>query len=198
MDWTMKGTVLIGCNCAYGCPCNFNALPTDGFCEGEWTWHIDAGSAGGTDLSGLTFTLAVKWPGAIHEGDGEGILFVDEQTDDAQTDAIHTVVKGGHGGPWGVIGWTYPTLHGPQPVPFELNIDGIRSSVVAGDGFEMGFEPIANPKTGAEITPGAVLPQGLVFNEGTFASLTRLRVDQLGMDYEGTYAAVAPYEYAGS
>jgi len=41
MDWELKGTVVIACNCDYGCPCNFNALPTQGKCEGSWTWHID-------------------------------------------------------------------------------------------------------------------------------------------------------------
>jgi hypothetical protein len=34
--WKLKGTVLIACNCDYGCPCNFNALPTHGHCEGGW------------------------------------------------------------------------------------------------------------------------------------------------------------------
>lgn len=32
--WNLRGTVLIACNCDYGCPCNFNALPTKGHCEG--------------------------------------------------------------------------------------------------------------------------------------------------------------------
>jgi hypothetical protein len=71
-SWTMNGTVLIACNCDYGCPCNFNALPTAGKCEGEWTWHAAEGAYDGTRLGGVTFTLAVNWPGAIHEGNGEG------------------------------------------------------------------------------------------------------------------------------
>ena len=104
--WTMQGTVLIACNCDYGCPCNFNALPTTGKCEGQWTWHIEEGTYDGTDLGGLTFTLAVNWPGAIHEGNGEGLLLVDERSDESQRDAIHLLVKGEAGGPWGVLGWT--------------------------------------------------------------------------------------------
>ncbi len=32
--WTLTGTVVVACNCDYGCPCNFNALPTQGRCEG--------------------------------------------------------------------------------------------------------------------------------------------------------------------
>src|SRR5688572_19456095 len=136
-SWNMTGTVLIACNCDYGCPCNFNALPTTGKCEGQWTWHVVEGAYDGADLSGVTFTLSVNWPGAIHHGNGEGLLLVDERTDDGQREAIHTLVKGEAGGPWGVLGWTWPTLHGPTAVPYELELEGIHSRVRAGDVFEL-------------------------------------------------------------
>jgi hypothetical protein len=196
--WSLRGAVLIACNCDYGCPCNFNALPTRGKCEGEWTWHVEEGAFDGTDLSGLTFTLAVDWPGAIHEGDGVGLLLVDERADAGQREAIHTLVRGEAGGPWGVLGWTWPTLHGPEPVPYELDLGGINSRVRAGDVFELELEPIRNPVTGAEVTPGAVLPQGIMFKRGDFASARRYRVGPLGFDYSGRYAAVAPFEYSGA
>lgn len=48
------------------------------------------------------------------------------------------------------------------------------------------------------MTPGAVLPQGIVFKRGDFASGKRYRVGSLGIDYAGKYAAVAPFEYSGS
>ena len=72
MSWMMSGTVLISCNCDYGCPCNFNALPTAGKCEGEWTWHIEEGAYDGTRLGGVTFTLAVNWPGRFTRATGRG------------------------------------------------------------------------------------------------------------------------------
>jgi hypothetical protein len=193
----MSGTVLIACNCDYGCPCNFNALPTTGKCEGEWTWHIERGEYDGTDLTGLTFTIAVDWPGAIHEGNGQGVLLVDERADEAQRTAILTLAKGEAGGPWGVLGWTWPTLRGPELVPYELELNGLRSHVRAGDEFELELEPISNPVTGAEVTPSATLPQGIVFKRGDFASGKRYRVGSLGFDYSGKYAAIAPFEYSG-
>jgi hypothetical protein len=196
-SWRMAGTVLVACNCDYGCPCNFNALPTTGKCEGQWTWHIDEGAFDGIDLRGLTFTLAVNWPGPIHEGHGEGLLLVDERSDGAQRRAIHSLVKGEAGGPWAVLGWTWPTLHGPEAVPYDLELDGIRSHVRAGQDFELGIEPIRNPVSGAEVTPGAVLPQGIVFKRADFASSKRYRVGRLGIDYSGKYTAVAPFEYEG-
>ena len=29
-EWSFKGLHFANCNCDYGCPCQFNALPTDG------------------------------------------------------------------------------------------------------------------------------------------------------------------------
>ena len=44
--WQLAGKVLVACNCDWGCPCNFNARPTTGKCEGGWTWQINRGTYG--------------------------------------------------------------------------------------------------------------------------------------------------------
>src|SRR5438477_10218182 len=170
MDWKLKGTVVVACNCDYGCPCNFNALPTTGKCEGTWTWHIEKGAFGDTSLDDLNFTVAVNWPGAIHEGNGEALILVDERADQAQHDAIATLVGGDVGGPWGVLAWNWPTVHGPFPVRYELELAGLDSRVKAGDVLELQLEPIHNPVTGAEVHPGAVLPEGIIVKRADFGS----------------------------
>src|SRR5258705_4352400 len=78
VTWQLTGTVLIACNCDYGCPCNFNALPSHGHCEGGWMWHVDRGSFDGVALDGLNFSVMVKWPGAIHESNGHALILIDE------------------------------------------------------------------------------------------------------------------------
>ena len=107
-------------------------------------------------------------------------------------------VKGEAGGPWGVLGWTWPTLHGPEAVPYQLELNGLHSRVRAGESFELEMEPIRNPVSGAEVTPGAVLPQGIVFKRGDFASSKRYRVERLGFDYAGRYTAVGAVRLRGS
>lgn len=192
----LKGTVLISCNCDYGCPCNFNALPTTGDCEGHWTWHVESGSVDGVSLDGINFSLAVDWPKAIHDGNGEGVLLVDERASDEQREAVRRLVAGDFGGPWGVLAWTWPTLHGPTPVAYELELDGVNSRMQAGDKIVLELEPIKNPVSGAEVTPSAVLPQGLVFKQGDFASSKTFRVaDGVSFEHPGKYAAIAPFEY---
>src|SRR4051812_19284618 len=149
-SWRLNGKVLVACNCDWGCPCNFNALPTTGKCEGGWTWHVDEGSFGDVALDGLNFGVYVNWPGAIHEGGGEAVVLVDERAGEAQQDAIATLMGGSVGGPWGILAWTWPTVHGPFAVKYEVEGNGIDARVRAGDALVIESGPIRNPVTGAE------------------------------------------------
>src|SRR5262245_48073794 len=160
--WNLKGSVVIACNCDYGCPCNFNAMPTKGKCEGGWTWHVDRGAVDGTPLDGVTFSIFAKWPGAIHHGNGEAVIYVDERATDAQRAAVAALVTGQFGGPWGILAWTWPTNHGPKPVRYDIAIDGIHSRVTVGDAVVLHSTPIRNPVTGVEVHPGMVLPEGII------------------------------------
>ena len=82
--WTMKGRVLIACNCDWGCPCNVNALPSKGNCEGGWTWEIEDGAVGDIKVNGLYLSLYADWPKAIHEGNGVATALIDERADAKQ------------------------------------------------------------------------------------------------------------------
>jgi hypothetical protein len=197
-EWELSGTVLVGCNCDYGCPCNFNALPSRGFCEGGWTWHVDEGVFDDVRLDDVNFSVYVKWPGAIHHGDGEAVVLVDERADDAQRQAIETLMGGDVGGPWGILAWTWPTVHGPFPAAYDLALDGIRSRLRVGEVVELELEPIANPVTGAEVTPAAVLPQGIITKHADLARSTVFRIaDGIALDHSGQYTAVGPFDYSG-
>jgi hypothetical protein len=196
--WRLRGTVVVACNCDYGCPCNFNARPTQGHCEGGWTWRVEDGRYGDVVLDGLAFSIYVKWPGAIHEGNGRAIVLLDERADDSQRRAIETLVSGDIGGPWGILAWTWPTVDGPHAVPYELDLDGVTWQLRAGDVVELESGPIRNPVTGAEVHPGAVLPEGLIFKQGHFGSSKRFAVGgELGLDHTGRYTAIAQFQYSG-
>src|SRR5262245_29126848 len=71
-NWTIHGREFVNCNCSYGCPCQFNGLPTHGHCRAVAGMEIEQGHHGGTKLDGLKFVAIFRWPGAIHEGKGEG------------------------------------------------------------------------------------------------------------------------------
>lgn len=197
-DWKLKGTVLVGCNCDYGCPCNFNAPPSSGDCEGGWVWHVEEGIYDGVDLGGMTLGLFADWPGAIHEGNGKAIAFYDERAEEPQAEALEALLRGGEGGPWGIFINTYE-LTGVQTASVDLEVDGERSRYKIGDIAELQMEPIKNPVTGDETRSGVNLPTGLVFNEGWCAASTTFWVkDGVSYDHSGKQAEWAPFEYSGS
>jgi len=197
VSWTLEGMILIGCNCDWGCPCNVNARPTQGHCEGGWTWHVESGAYDDVALDGLTFSVFADWPGAIHEGDGKAVSFMDERASAEQQEALTTLIRGDAGGPWSIFITTYE-LEGPRPVPYEVEVAGERSWYRVGSVAELSVEPIRNPVTGAEVHPSLMLPEGLVTkNPALFASKTFRVSDGIAYDHSGRYAAVGPFSYSG-
>ena len=196
-SWTLQGSVLVSCNCDYGCPCNFNARPTHGKCEGGWTWHVERGSFDGVPLDGLNFSVYANWPGAIHEGNGEALLLIDARADDRQRAALAALMKGDVGGPWGVLAWTWPTIHGPLPVPYEVELNGISTKIKAGRALEVESTAIKNPVNGAEVHPGIVLPEGIIVKQADLGCSKVFRIGEgIAMDHSGQYTAIGPFEYA--
>lgn len=195
--WRLNGKVLIACNCDWGCPCNFNALPTTGHCEGGWTWHVERGSVDNVALDGLSFSVYVKWPGAIHHGNGEALLLIDERANAEQRSAIETLMGGTVGGPWGVLGWTWPTIHGPFTAAYDLTFDGVNTRLKCGNYVDVECGPIRNPVNGAESHPGVTLPQGIIVKQADLGATTKFRVAHgIEYDHSGKYMAVGPFEYA--
>ncbi len=158
--WFFDADYLQSCNCDYGCPCEFSAPPTTGACEGLCIWRIDKGEHDGLSLDGLGLGLAVKWPGAIHQGNGTAIPFVDEKASAAQREALLAIASGQDGGlPFEILVTTVTTLHEPRFVPFDFHLDGLHSSVSVGDNLRIALEPIKNPVTGE--------PEQVTVNHGT-------------------------------
>ena len=75
--WEFQARQFANCNCAYGCPCQFNALPTYNTCQAVVGFHIEKGHHGKTRLDGLNIAGIFRWPGPIHEGKGEAALAIE-------------------------------------------------------------------------------------------------------------------------
>ena len=61
IDWEIKGNEFANCNCSYGCPCQFNALPTHGFCAAACGYLIESGHFGEVRLDGLRTSALYRW-----------------------------------------------------------------------------------------------------------------------------------------
>lgn len=138
-DWYMEGAWYKNCNCDPGCPCDFNQDPTHGHCEGMGAMRIDKGHFGDVDLGGLSFAAVVRWPGPIHEGNGEIVPLIDERASEEQRGALLQVMSGQQGDTlFEIFAFVCPTVHEPQFVPFdfEFDLDSRKGRVKAGDVLE--------------------------------------------------------------
>ena len=168
--WTIKGKEFVHCNCAYGCPCQFNALPTRGHCQAVAAIDIEQGHHDGTDLSGLRIGLIVAWPGPIHEGMGEAVPIVDERADAAQREALLRIMSGLDTVPgatfFQVFATTYTKVHDPvfAPINLRVDIDGRSARLNVPGWIDARGEPIVNPVTGEAHRARINLPQGFEYD----------------------------------
>lgn len=196
-SWQLSGKIVIACSCDYGCPCNFNALPTHGHCEGGWLWKVESGRFGDVDLADAAFSLYADWPAAIHEGGGRAVAYLDERLDDAQRAAVEQLLQGRAGGPWGIFISTY-VLEGPHVVRHDVDLDDKGASVRIGDVVELETEAIRNPVTGAETRAQVLLPSGLVTHRAAMLASRVFRItDGVAYDHSGQYAALGDFRYTG-
>ncbi len=93
-DWRSEGEWIKNCNCAFGCPCDFNARPTQGDCKGLLGMRIIKGYSADTRLDGLSFFVTVHFPGALHKGNGEAQPIIDERATPAQREALFGIMSG--------------------------------------------------------------------------------------------------------
>ena len=99
-QWQMRGTGYEFCNCDFGCGCNFGGFPNskDGSCHALVGMHIATGVCGNITLDGVKCAALVKWPKAIHEGNGKCVFVADPATTDKQIEALAQIFSGQLGG----------------------------------------------------------------------------------------------------
>jgi len=175
--WSFEADYLQACNCDYGCPCEFSAPPTLGFCEGAGAWRITKGQFADTRLDGLGLAFAARWPKAIHEGNGTVCIFVDERANPAQRDALLQIASGQAGGlPFEILATTFSKLLDPVFVPFQFNFNGSKSSVKVGNNLNLGFAPILNPVTKEPESVFVKHGTGFIFKEAECISADEMKV----------------------
>lgn len=96
--WRIAGESAVTCNCAWGCPCQFNAPPSRGSCQAVAAHEIREGAYGSTSLSGLRFAQVISWPGAIENGNGTRVFVLDERASEKQREALIAITSGKQGG----------------------------------------------------------------------------------------------------
>ena len=183
--WSLEADFLQACNCDYGCPCEFSAPPTRGFCEGTGAWSIVKGHCGDVNLDGIGVGFAAHWPKAIHEGGGTLALFIDERATPEQRAAILTICSGQAGGlPFEILAQTFSKVLEPVFAPIHFKMNGRDSSVHIGSLLNVELEPIKNPVTGEPESVGVVHGTGFIFKSAEAVSGKVCKVEVPGLKFD--------------
>lgn len=171
-QWRMEAEYIQSCNCDYGCPCNFNALPTYGNCEALVAYHIRKGNFGDTSLDGVTFAWGLWWPKAIHMGEGIGKLYVDKKASSEQVKAIEQITSGNYGGGvFAVFPSTFQKTLPTEITDIDFQYDPYDAHFSVKDAGEVKSEHIVNAKTAQPWEGEILVPGGIVFKRGTVTSV---------------------------
>jgi hypothetical protein len=201
--WQIEGRYMETCNCAFICPCissNLSARPTEGDCKAAIAMRIDKGAKDGVSLDGLAFIVVIYSPGAMADGNMKVGLIVDDKANDAQTEAIGSIVSGGAGGPMAALGPLVGEFAGVAKSPIAFENDGMNWSVKAGGLIEQAVTGVPSvSKDGEPIYIDNVFHP--VTSRLALAHATRSHFDVFGIQWDGAGETrnghFAPFSWAG-
>ncbi len=194
--YTLKGHLLSGCNCDWGCPCNFEIAPSYGKCEGSYFWHVESGHYDGISLNGATFGQFALFPQAVHLGNGTGFDVIDEKLSPEQRQAVEVILQ--EVPPFSVFHGLCPTFLGFSYKPFDLKLDGINSYLNISGTMVLRLGPMKNPVTGEDELATLTKPTGFTatVTELCNAETFTFEIDGKSYDYSGRYGEFCPYKYS--
>ena len=201
VTWRMKGQWMKNCNCAAGCPCDFNERPTHGHCEGMVGMRIEEGVFGDTDLSGLHWACVYYWPGALHEGNGTIKPILDANASEEQIAALGTILTGQEqveGTFFHIVSLIISTVLEPElaEFEFEFNLEDRTARFAAPGLFETVTEPIKNPVTGDDHRAQVHLPSGFEYFTAEIAKASVNKgLGEIAYDCPDTHSSLAVVEH---
>lgn len=197
VPWEVQADEFVTCNCDYGCPCQFSAPPTHGHCQAIAGMIIHKGHFGDVRLDGLKTASVLRWPGAIHEGNGEAYAVIDENATEEQRSALLTIMSGKETEPfatmWNVFASTLVNAYDPvfKPVHIEVDVEA-RIGKVRVDGLiETDGEPIRNPVSGEPERARIDLVGGFEYEIAEMGSANGKSTGPIEVEWQNAYAQFA-------
>lgn len=192
--WVLQGREFGNCNCDFGCPCQFNAMPTHGDCRAVTAAQVDRGHFGDVALDGLNVVGLYTWPGAVHQSNGTMQLIIDERANTAQREGLLKILTGAETDDMATMWWIFaamsPTKLEPlfRPIDLQIDVDARRATLAIEGVVETSIQPIRNATTGAEIRARIDLPNGFEFRLAEVASGTTKTAGAIKLEFAGTHS----------
>ncbi len=191
--WMLRGSEFSNCNCAFGCPCQFNAPSTNGSCEAIASALIEEGNFNDISLDGLCFAMLMKWPGEIAAGNGQQQLIIDERANPEQHEALRKIAHGESTTPgtthYYVFNSTMSKVHATLYAPIDMSIDveARRGHTKIKGLVESVGTPLINPFSGEESRARIHLPDGFEYVYAEMGAGTSKITTAIELDLNNSY-----------
>ncbi|KAA3631950.1 MAG: DUF1326 domain-containing protein [Proteobacteria bacterium] len=199
-DWSIKGELILNCNCTVFCPCVISLgthPPTEGYCQ---TWggvRIDQGHYGDEDLSGLNVGLMIEIPGLMGRGNWKCAAFIDERASNKAYDGLVGIFSGEEKGTTGLFRVLVSEFLGAERAPITFETEGRKRRLTVGRYIKGEVEPIEGSDPEQDV---------VVSNTGywmgpdiTIARANKGRVRAYGRvwDFDGRSAEICQIDWSG-
>ena len=192
-QWMIRGSEFSNCNCAFGCPCQFNSPSSHGSCEAIGSALIEEGNFNDISLDGLCFVMLLKWPGEIAEGNGQQQLIIDERANPEQREALRKIAQGESTAPgathYYVFNSTMSKVHDTLYAPIEMSIDveARRGHTKIEGMVESEGTPLIDPFSGEESRARIHLPDGFEYTYAEMGAGTSKITTDIELDLNNSY-----------
>ena len=202
-EWVLRGPEIATCNCNFGCPCQFNSLPTNGDCRAGVGMHIVEGHYGKVKLDGLNWAGIFAWPGPVHLGHGEAQPIIDERATPEQRDALLKILSGQDSEPganfFQVFASTLDKVHDPlfKKIDFNVDFKSCAGSITVPGTLDIATTAIVNPVTGKPHHPKVSIREGFEFADAEFANGSSKSKGAIVLANENKHAHLAMIHITG-
>ena len=199
-EWTLKGELILNCNCTVFCPCVISLgdhPPTEGYCMGWAGIRIDEGHFDGESLAGLNVGLLLEIPGKMGRGNWKAAAYIDERASAPAYDGLLKIFSGAARGTTGLFSIMVSEFLGAERAAVTYETEGKKRRLMVGKKIQGEIEPIGGSDPDTDV---------VVSNTGywlgpdiTIAQANKGRVRAFGRvwDFDGRSAEICQIDWHG-
>ena len=199
-EWTIKGELILNCNCTVFCPCVVSLgkhPPTEGYCQAWVGVRIDEGHYDGESLSGLNIGLIMDIPGNMGRGNWKAAAYIDERASEKAYNGLIKIFSGKARGTTGLFGVMVSEFLGAERSPVSYETVGKTRHLVVGKKINGAITPISGKHPDTEVV--VTNTEYWMGPDITIAQADKGRVRAFGRvwDFDGRSAEICQIDWKG-
>ncbi|CUH53639.1 DUF1326 domain-containing protein [Shimia sp. R11_0] len=199
VPWTIKGELILNCNCTVFCPCVVSLgkhPPTEGHCQAWAGVRIDEGQYGEEDLSGLNIGLFLEIPGNMGRGNWKAAVFIDDRASEEAYNGLVNIFSGAARGTTGLFGMLVGEFLGASREQVIFETEGNERRLMVGKKIQGAVVPVAGKDGKDMVVTNTEYWMGPDITVGT-ATKGRVRAFGRVWDFDGRSAEICQIDWHG-